>query len=103
MTGQTLLPMPMGIEQIFEAEWKAQLSGGAEVDVRLKSDIETIVTKWCSQIADTLNEENTRALVNDRYPLPSAGTPSFLFVSFCFVSFFSFFFTKSKNLRNLAV
>ncbi|XP_050446950.1 dynein beta chain, ciliary-like [Cataglyphis hispanica] len=71
MTGQTLLPMPMGIEQIFEEEWKAQRSGGAEVDVRLKSDIERIVTKWCSQINDVLNEESTRAFLNAKQPLPS--------------------------------
>lgn len=74
MTGQTLLPMPMGIEQIFEAEWKAQQSDGMEVDVRLKSNIETIVTKWCSQIGDVLSEESTRAFASDKHPLPSAGT-----------------------------
>jgi len=68
--GQTLLPMPMGIEQIFEAEWKAQQSGGVEVDLALKTNIETIVTKWCSQIGDTLNEESLR---NDKQLLPSAG------------------------------
>lgn len=73
MTGQTLLPMPMGIEQVFEEEWKAQRSGGVEVDVRLKSDIETIVTKWCSQIGDVLKEESTRAFLNDKQPLPSEG------------------------------
>lgn len=70
MMGQTLLPMPMGIEQIFEAEWKAQQSSGVEVDLPLKSNIETIVTKWCSQIGDTLNEESPR---NDKHLLPSAG------------------------------
>lgn len=74
MTGQTLLPMPMGVEQVFEEEWKAQRSGGVEVDLRLKSDIETIVTKWCSQISDVLNEESTRAFLNDKQPLPSEGT-----------------------------
>ncbi|EFN63906.1 Dynein beta chain, ciliary [Camponotus floridanus] len=71
MIGQTLLPMPMGVEQVFEEEWKAQQSGGVEVDLRLKSDIETIVTKWCSQINDVLNEESTRAFLNDKQPLPS--------------------------------
>lgn len=74
MTGQTLLPMPMGVEQVFEEEWKAQRSGGVEVDVHLKSDIETIVTKWCSQISDVLNEESTRAFLNDKQPIPSEGT-----------------------------
>ncbi|XP_018352750.1 PREDICTED: dynein heavy chain 9, axonemal-like [Trachymyrmex septentrionalis] len=69
MMGQTLLPMPMGIEQIFEAEWKAQQSGGVEVDVPLKTNIEIIVTKWCSQINDTLYEESPR---NDKQLLPSA-------------------------------
>lgn len=74
MIGQTLLPMPMGVEQVFEEEWKAQQSSGAEVDLRLKSDIETIVTKWCSQINDVLNEESTRAFLDDKQPLPSDGT-----------------------------
>ncbi|KAG5306381.1 DYHC protein, partial [Pseudoatta argentina] len=69
MMGQTLLPMPMGIEQVFEEEWKAQRSGGVEVDLSLKTNIEIIVTKWCSQIGDTLNEESPR---NDKQLLPSA-------------------------------
>lgn len=77
MTGQTLLPMPMGIESIFDEEWKAQQSGGDEVDVQLKSNIETIVTKWCSQIGDVLNEESTRAFANGKQPLPSAGSALF--------------------------
>ncbi|RLU17527.1 hypothetical protein DMN91_009762 [Ooceraea biroi] len=72
MTGQTLLPMPMDVEQIFEAEWKAQESGGNQVGSRLKSDIETIVMKWYSQISDVLEEESTHALPSDMYPLPSA-------------------------------
>jgi len=74
MIGQTLLPMPMGIEQIFEAEWKAQQSEGVEVDLPLKANIEIIVTKWCSQIGDTLNEESPR---NDKHLLPSAGIAVF--------------------------
>lgn len=70
MTGQTLLPMPMGIEQIFEEEWKIQNED--KFDAQLKSNIEVIVTKWLSQIGDVLAEESTRA--NDVKPLPSAGT-----------------------------
>lgn len=69
MMGQTLLPMPMGIEQIFEAEWQAQQSSGVEIYLPLKSNIETIVTKWCSQIGDTLTEESPR----HEQLLPSAG------------------------------
>ncbi|XP_025160705.1 dynein beta chain, ciliary-like [Harpegnathos saltator] len=72
MTGQTLLPMPMGVERIFEEELKAQQSGGADVDVRLRSDIETILTKWYSQINDTLHEESTRIFLTDKHPQPSA-------------------------------
>lgn len=72
MTGQTLLPMPMNVEQIFEAELKAYQTGGLEVDARLKSDIEAIVMKWCWQIGDVLSQESTHA--SDAYPLPSAGT-----------------------------
>ncbi|EGI59469.1 Dynein beta chain, ciliary [Acromyrmex echinatior] len=68
MMGQTLLPMPMGIEEVFKEEWKAQRSGGVEIDLPLKSNIEIIITKWCSQIGDTLNEESPK---NEQL-LPSA-------------------------------
>ncbi|XP_014471080.1 PREDICTED: dynein beta chain, ciliary-like [Dinoponera quadriceps] len=72
MTGQTLLPMPMGVERIFDEELKTQQSGGTEVDIRLRRDIEAIVMKWCTQIGDTLHEESTRVFLIDKHPQPSA-------------------------------
>lgn len=86
MSGQTLLPMPMGVERIFEEELKAQQSGGAEVDVRLRSDVEAIVMEWCSQVGDTLHEESTSVFAIDERPQPSAGT---VFPRICNSSFMS--------------
>ncbi|XP_046432396.1 dynein beta chain, ciliary-like [Neodiprion fabricii] len=72
MTGQTLLPMPMGVERIFEAEWLVQQTAGEQVDLQLKSDIEGIVIKWATQINDILSEESTLAFNNNNHPLPNA-------------------------------
>jgi len=73
MIGQTLLPMPMNVDQIFEAELRAQETDGAEVDIQLKNDIETIVMKWFWQVNNILKEESTSAITSDVHPPPSAG------------------------------
>jgi len=65
--------MPMNVDQIFEAELKAQETDGAEVDFQLKNDIETIVMKWFWQINNVLKEESMDAFTSDMHPLPSAG------------------------------
>ena len=73
MTGQTLLPMPMGIERIFESEMAIRESGNKNVDLQLKSNIEKIVTDWVEQINDILNECSTSTFSDDNNPLPSEG------------------------------
>jgi len=65
--------MPMNVDQIFEAELKAQQTDGAEVDFHLKNNIEKIVMKWFWQINSVLKEESTDVFTSDMYPLPSAG------------------------------
>ncbi|XP_078034037.1 dynein beta chain, ciliary-like [Augochlora pura] len=57
ITGQTLLPMPMGIEDILQPE---NLSPTNPKTLELKSNIEKIVIKWATQINEILNEEFTK-------------------------------------------
>lgn len=64
MTGQTLLPMPMGTEQIFENSYG---------DSQLKSNIEEIVIKWAGQINDILSEQSQESPKAQEAPLPSDG------------------------------
>ncbi|XP_017887523.2 dynein beta chain, ciliary-like [Ceratina calcarata] len=56
ITGQTLLPMPMGMEEILNAK----LNNKSTSQLQLKSNIEEIVIKWASQINEILNEEFKR-------------------------------------------
>ncbi|XP_076381799.1 dynein beta chain, ciliary-like [Megalopta genalis] len=57
ITGQTLLPMPMGIEDILQPE---NLSPTNPKTLDLKNNIEKIVIKWATQINEILNEEFTK-------------------------------------------
>ena len=72
MTGQTLLPMPMGAERIFQVDNMVDKIGGNQLDVQLRSNIEEIVIKWASQINEILSEESSHAN-NSSYPLPNTG------------------------------
>ncbi|KAK1137302.1 hypothetical protein K0M31_001815 [Melipona bicolor] len=53
ITGQTLLPMPMGIEEIINQ----QLRLDSPKLLQLKNNIEEIVIKWATQINEILNVE----------------------------------------------
>ncbi|XP_059473724.1 dynein beta chain, ciliary isoform X2 [Neocloeon triangulifer] len=57
VSGQTILPMPVGVERVHEAEAKLTSSNGEQVDMYLKSAIEAVVTKWAAQVNDVLAEE----------------------------------------------
>ncbi|XP_076651774.1 dynein beta chain, ciliary-like [Halictus rubicundus] len=57
ITGQTLLPMPMGIEDLLQHE---NLSPVDSKTLELKNNIEKIVIKWATQINEILNEEFTK-------------------------------------------
>ncbi|XP_076387377.1 dynein beta chain, ciliary-like [Megachile rotundata] len=54
ITGQSLLPLPMGIEEILREGFASQPDS---LKLQLKSNIEEIVTKWSSQINEILNVE----------------------------------------------
>ncbi|XP_076235061.1 dynein beta chain, ciliary [Calliopsis andreniformis] len=55
ITGQTLLPMPMGIEDLIQEQFETTASSTQKL--QLKNNIEEIVIKWASQINEILNEE----------------------------------------------
>ncbi|XP_031848127.1 dynein beta chain, ciliary [Nomia melanderi] len=57
ITGQTLLPMPMDIQDILEREHLSPIDAKT---LELKSNIEKIVIKWATQINEILNEEFTK-------------------------------------------
>ena len=73
MTGITLLPMPMGVERIFEVEMAIRESETKEVDIQLKNNIEEIFAEWSEQVNDILKENSTSAVSNNSNPLPSEG------------------------------
>ncbi|KAK0087408.1 hypothetical protein PV325_001063 [Microctonus aethiopoides] len=68
MTGQTILPMPMGMERLYSSE---QLTNN-EVDIELKKNIEEMMTKWTLLINDIVDENIARTFCNENQPLPSA-------------------------------
>lgn len=71
VNGQTVLPMPVGVELVHEAE--KELLRGKEVDLYLKSAIEGVVIKWAQQINDVMMEDSAQAFENGQSPLPSVG------------------------------
>ncbi|CAH1639911.1 unnamed protein product [Spodoptera littoralis] len=69
VNGQTVLPMPVGVELVHEAE--KELIRGKEVDLYLKSAIEGVVIKWAQQINDVMMEDSAQAFDNGQNPSPS--------------------------------
>ncbi|KAG9431525.1 dynein beta chain, ciliary [Apis mellifera carnica] len=55
ITGKTLLPMPMDIEEILDPKFYTDVDISKQLKV--KSNIEEIVVKWATQINEILNEE----------------------------------------------
>lgn len=72
MFGETILPMPIDIEKIFEEEWKLQQNDDAQFNIKLRSNIESIIIKWTSQVNEILDEEEI--LLSSDYLLPNDGT-----------------------------
>lgn len=68
VNGQTVLPMPVGIERVSEVEKTLTESNGEICDLYLKSGIEGVVMKWASQINDVL--------VNDSFDKLATAVPS---------------------------
>ncbi|XP_072155544.1 dynein beta chain, ciliary isoform X1 [Bemisia tabaci] len=72
VNGQTVLPLPVGVERVHQAEKMLRESGGEMVDLYLKSAIEGVVIKWASQINDVLNDDSSLAFANGQNPTPWA-------------------------------
>ncbi|KAG7187948.1 hypothetical protein KM043_013910 [Ampulex compressa] len=64
MIGEILLPMPMGVEDIFSMELESNAG------IHLKRNVEVIVHKWAHQIKEILKEEGIKA--DGGNSLPSA-------------------------------
>ncbi|XP_041975803.1 dynein beta chain, ciliary [Aricia agestis] len=69
VNGQTVLPMPVGVELVHEAA--RGLDRGEGVDLYLKSAVEGVVIKWAQQINDVVMEDSAQAFNNGNNPLPS--------------------------------
>ncbi|XP_024226426.2 dynein beta chain, ciliary isoform X1 [Bombus impatiens] len=64
ITGQTLLPMPMGIEEILDQQFNSKLESPKLLQV--KNNIEEIVIKWATQINEILNVEFSKFSTNEK-------------------------------------
>ncbi|KAK6632535.1 hypothetical protein RUM43_013303 [Polyplax serrata] len=72
MTGQTLLPMPVGIEKVYQEVQNLIESQGKMVNLQLKTAIEGAVIKWAHQINDVLVETTEVFFKDNNHPVPSA-------------------------------
>lgn len=71
VSGQTVLPMPVGVEKVYEAARRIEEDPSAPVDLYLKSAIEGVVIKWATQINDVMDENPASAFNNNVNPLPN--------------------------------
>lgn len=72
VNGQTVLPMPVGVERVHEVEKELIESNGEVCDLYLKSAIEGVVIKWATQLNDVLIN-NTSELTGGINPVPTVG------------------------------
>lgn len=73
VNGQTILPMPVGIDRIFEVERILIESNGEVCDLYLKSAIEGMVIKWSTQVTDVLTNDTSEKNPTQANPVPSVG------------------------------
>ncbi|KAG5897820.1 hypothetical protein JTB14_011820 [Gonioctena quinquepunctata] len=71
VNGQTVLPMPVGVDKVFEAEKSLIESNGEVCDLYLKSAIEGVVIKWSTQINDVLSNDSSENSSSNVNPVPS--------------------------------
>jgi dynein heavy chain len=62
--GETMLPMPMGIEQIFQE---------TPASFKLKANIEEAVIKWARNISEVLAESSRIVFKQEDFPVPKDG------------------------------
>jgi dynein heavy chain len=73
VSGQTVLPMPVGIDKVHEVEKALIESDGEICDLYLKSAIEGVVIKWATQINDVLLNDSSEKAGLGQNPVPSVG------------------------------
>lgn len=73
VNGHTVLPMPVGVEKVFEVEKMLTQTNGEVCDLYLKSAIEGIVIKWSAQISDVLANDSSEKTSSNSHPTPSVG------------------------------
>ncbi|XP_042858403.1 dynein beta chain, ciliary-like [Penaeus japonicus] len=69
LRGQTLLPLPFGMDALEKAERHA-LETGEMTDSQLKSAIEGVVIKWVHQVDEVLNQDTDDLAGPDHFPTP---------------------------------
>lgn len=72
VNGQTVLPMPVGVEKIHEVEKLLIETNGEVCDLYLKSAIEGVIIKWSTQINDVLVNDSSE-LTSGSNPVPAVG------------------------------
>lgn len=73
VSGQTVLPMPVGVEKVIKAAKQLQEESECCIDLYLKSAIEGVVIKWATQINDVMKENSANAFNGGQNPLPHIG------------------------------
>lgn len=73
VNGQTILPMPVGVDRVFEVEKTLTETNGEVCDLYLKSAIEGMVIKWSTQINDVLMNDTSEKSGTQVNPVPSVG------------------------------
>lgn len=70
MVSQTLLPMPHGFENIYDAVAKFEASGGQDIDMPLKSAIEGAIIKWAKVCSELMKMSSRLAFAHGANPTP---------------------------------
>ncbi|XP_075225794.1 dynein beta chain, ciliary-like [Lycorma delicatula] len=73
INGQTLLPMPEGIDRVFKVEESLISSRGEDCDLQLKSAIEGAVIKWAKQVNEVIRQQSSQVFEAGGHPIPVAG------------------------------
>lgn len=73
VNGQTVLPMPVGVERVFEVEKLLIDSNGEACDLYFKSAVEGVMIKWAAQINEVLVTDSSEKAGCGINPIPSVG------------------------------
>lgn len=84
VNGQTVLPMPVGVEKVHEAERVLIESEGEICDLYLKSAIEGVIIKWATQINAVLLTDSSETSGGPN-PIPSVGKNMLMLIFFLMV------------------